>query len=210
MSSPPSLPISNPRSTAAAASLFATPALRTFIARLSDSFHCALAHRRPWFELADRSAFCPPDTISDTASRVRNNISYFCVNYLTLLTAVLALSLLLHPFSLLRLLSLLAAWIFLYLFRPSDQPVTIFGRLFSDRETLGVLILVTVVVIFLTSVGSLLLWATLVGLGIVCVHGAFRVPEDLFLDDQEPLGSGLFSFIGGAASSAAVVAAPSV
>ncbi|XP_028108091.1 PRA1 family protein B3-like [Camellia sinensis] len=210
MSSPPPLPISNPRPTAAAASSFATPALRAFIARLSDSLHRTLAHRRPWSELADRSAFYHPDTISDTASHICNNFSYFRVNYLTLLAAVLALSLLSYPFFLLTLLSLLAAWLFLYLFRPSDQPVTIFGRLFSDRETLGVLILVTVVVIFLTSIGSLLLWATLVGLGIVCVHGAFRVLEDLFLDDQEPLGSGLFSFIGGAASSVAVVAAPSV
>ncbi|KAL7228171.1 hypothetical protein ACSBR2_006981 [Camellia fascicularis] len=65
-------------------------------------------------------------------------------------------------------ISLLTAWLFLYLFRPSDQPVTIFGRSFSDHETLGLLILVTVIVIFLTSVGSLLLSATLVMVGIVC------------------------------------------
>lgn len=86
----------------------------------------------------------------------------------------------------------------------------ILGRTFSDRETLGILILVTVVVIFLTSVGSLLISATMIGLAIVCVHGAFRDPEDLFMDDQEALGSGLFSFIGGAASSAAAVAGPTM
>ncbi|KAL7247229.1 hypothetical protein ACSBR2_002197 [Camellia fascicularis] len=99
MSSPPPLSISNPRSTAATASSFATPALRAFIARLSDSLRRALAHRRPWSELADRSAFCRPDTISDAASRVCNNFSYFHVNYLTLLAIILALSLLSHPFS---------------------------------------------------------------------------------------------------------------
>ncbi|KAI8015435.1 PRA1 family protein B4 [Camellia lanceoleosa] len=209
MSSSLPLPISNPRSTTCCIMLHTTPP-RCVAHRLSDSLRCALAHCCPWSKLADRSAFYHPDTISDAASRVRNNFSYFRVNYLTLLAAILALSLLSHPFSLLTLLSLLAAWAFLYLFRPSDQPVTIFSRSFSDHETLGVLILVTVVVIFLTSVGSLLLWATLVRLGIVRVHGAFRVPEDLFLDDQKPLGSGLFSFIGGAASSAAVAAAPSV
>ena len=38
----------------------------------------------------------------------------------------------------------------------------------------------------------------MVGVGIVCVHGAFRDPEDLFMDDQDTAGStGLFSFIGG-------------
>ncbi|CAI0377995.1 unnamed protein product [Linum tenue] len=49
------------------------------------------------------------------------------------------------------------------------------------------------------------------GVAIVCVHGAFRVPEDLFLDEpQEPANVGLLSFLGGAASSAAAAAAPVV
>ncbi len=47
-------------------------------------------------------------------------------------------------------------------------------------------------------------------MGIVCVHGSFRDPEDLFLDDQESSGAGLFSFIGGAASSAAAAAGSTV
>jgi len=68
--------------------------------------------------------------------------------------------------------------------------------------------LLTVVVVFLTTVGSLLISALMVGFAIVCAHGAFKVPEDLFLDDQEPANSGLLSFLGGAASSAAAAAAP--
>lgn len=123
---------------------------------------------------------------------------------------MLALSLLSHPFSLLTLLTLLAAWLFLYFFRPSDQPLIIYGRTFSSRETLFGLVILTVVVIFLTSVGSLLISTILVGLGIVCAHGAFRVPEDLFLDDQDTGGSGLFSYVGAASSAAAAAAAPLV
>lgn len=114
------------------------------------------------------------------------------------------------PFSLLVLLSLLAAWLFLYLFRPSDQPLEIGGHTFSDREILGILVVSTIVVVFLTSVGSLLISAVLVALAVVCAHGAFRMPEDLFLDDQEPANSGFLSFLGGAASSAAAAAAPVV
>nr|POF06499.1 pra1 family protein b3 [Quercus suber] len=38
---------------------------------------------------------------------------------------------------------------------------------------------------------------------IVCAHGAFRVQEDLFLDDQEPANSGFISVLGCAASSSA-------
>lgn len=54
--------------------------------------------------------------------------------------------------------------------------------------------------------------ATLIGLGILSVHGAFRDPGDLFLDDQELPGPGLFPFINAAAASSSVVAAsvPSV
>ncbi|KAM0953794.1 putative prenylated rab acceptor P [Dioscorea sansibarensis] len=214
MASPPTLPISSPQSIAGQSSPpIATPAFRLFISRLSDSFRRSFANRRPWYELLDRSAFSRPESLSDAFSRIRKNLSYFRVNYTAIITAVLALSLLSHPFTLLLLLALLAAWTLLYLFRPSDQPLVILGRTFSDRETLGGLVLLTIFIVFLTSVGSLLISALLVGAGIVCAHGAFRMPEDLFLDDQEPGGgaaSGLLSFLGGAASSAAAAAGPSV
>ncbi|XP_010264530.1 PREDICTED: PRA1 family protein B4-like [Nelumbo nucifera] len=215
MSSPPraTFPISNPPTVPTAGQSqppIATPAFRAFISRLSETVRHGLSQRRPWSELVDRSAFSRPDSLTEAASRARKNFSYFRINYVTLITAVLALSLLSHPFSLLVLLCLLAAWLFLYLFRPSDPPLVLFGRTFSDRETLGILIVLTAVVVFLTSVGSLLISALMLGVAIVCAHGAFRVPEDLFLDDQEPATAGFLSFLGGAASSAAAAAAPVV
>lgn len=211
-SSAQSIPISNPQGGGATQSQppIATPAFRAFIGRLSSSIRHGFAQRRPWYELIDRSSMGRPESVTEAASRIRKNFSYFKVNYMTLLAAVLALSLLSHPFSLLVLLCLLGAWLFLYLFRPSDQPLVLLGRTFSDRETLGVLVVLTIIVVFLTSVGSLLISALLVGMAIVCVHGAFRHPEDLFLDDQEPANAGFLSFLGGAASSAAAAAAPAV
>lgn len=198
------LPISNSAVAAGSQPIStATPALRAFISRLTDSIRHAFSQRRPWLELIDRNSFSRPESLSEATSRVRKNYSYFRINYLTLLAVVLALSLISHPFSFLTLICLLAAWLFLYLFRPSDQPLVVFGRTFSSRETLGILVVVTVVVVFLTSVGSLLISAVLIGMSIVCVHGAFRVPEDLFLDDQEYSGPGLLNFLGGAATSAA-------
>ncbi|KAK9147846.1 hypothetical protein Scep_006603 [Stephania cephalantha] len=101
-------------------------------------------------------SFSRPASLSDAASRLRKNLSYFRTNYAAVLAAVLALSLLSHPLSLLLLLSLLAAWLFLYLFRPSDAPLVILGRAFYDRETLALLVLLTVFLVFLTNVGSLL------------------------------------------------------
>lgn len=55
------------------------------------------------------------------------------------------------------------------------------------------LIVCSIVVVFLTSVGSILISAVLAGVAIVCVHGAFRTPEDLFLDEQESGGATGFS-----------------
>ncbi|KAI0497248.1 hypothetical protein KFK09_020471 [Dendrobium nobile] len=212
--SPPILPVSTnlpsgtsplPSTAVGTGAPISTPAFRLFLSRLSSSIRRSLANRRPWYELYDRSAFSRPESLTDAAFRVRKNYSYFRVNYLAFLASVLVFSLLSHPFSLLVLLSLLSSWCFFYLFRPSDPPLVILGRTFSDRETLFALIIITFLAIFLTSVGSLLISAVMVGTAIICVHGAFRVPEDLFLDDQEPTASasGFLSFIGNAASSAA-------
>ncbi|TMW88887.1 PRA1 family protein B4 [Solanum lycopersicum] len=211
-SSPAILPITS-QSTAADTTqqIGPTPAFRSFINHISTTVQTGFANRRPWSELLDRSAFSKPESISDATLRIRKNYTYFRINYLSLLAVVLAFSLITNPFSLLTLSGLLAAWLFLYLFRPSDPPLVLFGRQFSERETLGLLIVSTVVVIFLTSVGAVLVSALMVGLGIVCTHAAFRAPEDLFLDDQESPATGFLSFLsGGAANAAAVAVAPAV
>ncbi|KAE8695476.1 PRA1 family protein B4 [Hibiscus syriacus] len=214
MASAGTIPMTSTQSTAGSGAQshppMSTPAFRTFLSRLTSSIRQGFSQRRPWYELIDRTAMARPDNLTDAYSRIRRNFSYFKVNYMTLLAVVLAFSLLSHPLSLLVLLGLLAAWLFLYLFRPSDQPLIIFGRAFSDRETLGALVVFTLFVVFLTSIGSLLISAILIGVAIVCLHGAFRIPEDLFLDDQEPGNSGFLSFLGNAATSAAVAAAPAI
>ncbi|WOL05567.1 PRA1 family protein B3-like [Canna indica] len=212
--SPSPLPIANPTAAGSgggggANAPVATPAFRLFLSRLSDSVRRSLSDRRPWTELADRSAFSRPDSLSDATSRLRKNLAYFRVNYAAIVAVVLAVSLVTNPFSLLVLLALLGAWCLLYLFRPSDSPLVLFGRTFSDRETLGSLVLLSILVVFLTSVGSIIISALVAGAALVAAHGAFRMPEDLFLDEQEPGGTtGLLSFLGGAASSAAAAAGP--
>ncbi|CAN7004365.1 unnamed protein product [Brassica rapa subsp. trilocularis] len=172
------------------------PAVRAFVNRFTETVRDGLSRSRPWSELLDRSAFAKPDSLSEAASRLRKNSSYFRANYVCIVSLILAFSLLAHPFSLVLLVCLAASWLFLYLFRPVDRPLILFGRSFSDLETLGGLILSTIAVIFFTSVGSVLISALLVGIATVCVHGAFRSPNDLFLDEQDPAAAGFLSFIG--------------
>ncbi|XP_073062986.1 PRA1 family protein B4-like [Primulina eburnea] len=202
-SSPAILPISNPQqsATTTADGQQSSLAVRVFFAGISETVRSGLANRRPWPELVERSAFSKPESVSEATLRIRKNFQYFRINYFTIITAVLAISLLTNPFSLIVLAGLLAGWMFLYLFRQaSDPPLVVLGRQFSDRETLFFLVVSTVVVIFLTSVGSVLVSALLVGVAIVCAHGALRVPEDLFLDEQEQStgASGFLSFFTGA------------
>ncbi|KAG5253439.1 hypothetical protein OIU76_020759 [Salix suchowensis] len=214
--SSPVLPITNPQPTTTTAAGSQPPlpphAFRAFLNNITESARNGFAQRRPFTELIDRSAFSKPESISEATTRIRKNYTYFRINYLTIISVILAFSLLSNPFSLLLLVGLLCSWLFLYLFRASDQPLVISGRTFSNRETLGILIVLSVFVVFLTNVGSVIISALLVGVGIVCAHGAFRAPEDLFLDDvQENASTGfLSSFLGGAASNVVASAAPIV
>ncbi|XP_010543179.1 PREDICTED: PRA1 family protein B5 [Tarenaya hassleriana] len=172
------------------------------VSRVAESIRSGLSRRRPWTELVDRSAFARPESLSDAANRFRKNYSYFRVNYACVVALTVAFSLFNHPFSLFVLLFIVASWMFLYLFRPSDQPLVLFGRTFSERETLGGLILTSIFLIFLTSVGSVLISAVMVGVAAVCVHGAFRVTDDLFLEEQDPAAMGFLSLLGAGATPA--------
>ncbi|CAI9779196.1 unnamed protein product [Fraxinus pennsylvanica] len=211
-SSPAVLPISNPQTTTDVTTITSTQqsAVRSLFSQISGTVRSGLSNSRPWPELVDRSAFSKPESISEATLRIRKNYAYFRINYISIVTVVLAISLLTNPLSLFLLAGLLAAWLFLYIFRSSsDPPLTILGRQFSDRETLLGLVASTVVVIFLTSVGSVLVSALMVGVAIVCLHGAFRAPEDLFLDEQEPQAGvpGFLSYFTGAAPAAPPVPA---
>ncbi|EPS63119.1 hypothetical protein M569_11668 [Genlisea aurea] len=200
-SSPPILPISV--STAAGDQpVPSESSVRSFISGIAETVRTGLSNRRPWGELLDRGAFSKPESLAEGGARIRKNYAYFRINYITVVAGVVAISLLTNPLSLIFLFGLLAAWLFLYIFRrPSDPPISLFGREYSDRETLIFLILSSIVVIFLTNVGSVVISALLVGVGLVCAHGAFRVPEDLFLDEAEPQTGvpGILSLLTGSA-----------
>ena len=197
---PPLLPVTNPAAGGGGGSApssgtvlsdapLAAPAFRLFVGRLADTARRSLADRRPWTELLDRSALSRPDSLSEATSRLRRNLGYFRVNYAAVVAVSLAASLLAHPFSLLALLGVLAAWCFLYAFRPSDQPVVLFGRTFTDRETLLRLVVASVLAFFL-STASLIISGLLDGGAIIPTHRACRMPEDLFLDDPSAASSG--------------------
>lgn len=169
-----------------------TPAVWALYAKAQDAFRLALSQKRPWAELADRSQFAKPESFSDATVRLRKNLSHFRINYSLAVVAVVALSLVLHPVYLFVLAVLLCGWIYLYLVR--TDALVAFGRTFSEREVLLGMSVFTMIVVFMTNVGSILISAVMIGAGFCAAHGAFRVPDDLFLDDQEVTG-GFLSFL---------------
>ncbi|CAK9319837.1 unnamed protein product [Citrullus colocynthis] len=199
---PAILPISNPQSQPQP-----QVPLSSFANHLLLSLRHAFSRRRPWPELLDRSAFSKPESLSEATLRIRKNYSYFRVNYFAIIALILAISLFSNPSSLFLLIALLSSWIFLYLFRPSDQPLVLFGRLFRDSEILIGLVVFTACVVFFTSVGSVLVSALTAGVAVVCAHGALRSPDDLFLDEQEVNSSGFLGIFAGATSSSSSAAA---
>ncbi|KAJ6311970.1 hypothetical protein OIU77_013675 [Salix suchowensis] len=86
--SSPTIPVSNPQTQ----SPVATPAFRAFLSRISTSTRQGFSQRRPWSELIDRNYLARPESLSEAATRIRKNLSYFKVNYITLLALILAFS----------------------------------------------------------------------------------------------------------------------
>ncbi|KAG2332520.1 hypothetical protein Bca52824_003700 [Brassica carinata] len=181
---PPHHPPSNPNNPNR------NPAFRAFINRISETVANGLSQRRPWAEL-DRSALSKPESISEAAVRIRKNYSY-SRSPTRRRDGDRRFSLVTHPL-LAFLLCLLASWLFLYLFRPSDQPVVILSYLLRSRDA-RVLDLVQHLRGFPHGC-----W--------ICSRFGCDGSGGSFLDEQEPAATGFLSFLGGAASSAAPVIA---
>uniref|UniRef100_A0A7N0RCB8 PRA1 family protein n=1 Tax=Kalanchoe fedtschenkoi TaxID=63787 RepID=A0A7N0RCB8_KALFE len=161
------------------------------VSRSFRSFTSSISRHRPWLEFIDFGAFDIPESISAALDRVKKNARYFFVNYAIAISICAALSLIGSPFSLIVVAVVCRLWSLLYFFR--EDPLLVFGRVVGDRLVLTGLIVVTVIVVWWLGVVSNLLWGTAIGIDASIVHGVFRNPQGLFLDEDEAFSDGLIS-----------------
>lgn len=156
--------------------------------------------RKPWSELLDRSSFARPDNLTEATSRIRKNLTYFRVNYMIVVLLTLALCIAFNPQSLAVLCVLTAVWGYVFVVRTA--PIVIAGRTISEREKLlGMTGMSFITLFFLTGVGAVLFSALCLGVTVIALHGAVRVPDDLFTDDAVEGGSIWSAITGGGAPS---------
>lgn len=127
-------------------------------------------------------------------NRIRKNLGYFQANYLAVLTGVVVLCMLWNPKAIVWLALLGSAWVYVFMVR--TEPVVIAGRTLNEREKFLAMAVISIVIVFgLTPVGSILMSGVVIGAVAIAAHAAFRVPDDLFLDDTD--SAGFMSFLGG-------------
>lgn len=164
--------------------------------RLKEYSMSVVKQQKPWTEVVDRNALSKPANLTEALGRIKKNTAYFRVNYLLVVLTTCAVTFVMNPSSLLVLATLLAAWVYLLFVR--TQPLVIGGRQLSEREkVLGMAAVSFITIFFLTSVGTVFFSSLSFSLAVILLHGAFREPDNLFIDDQESQQS-IFNILTGA------------
>ncbi|WOH00819.1 hypothetical protein DCAR_0520194 [Daucus carota subsp. sativus] len=167
----------------------------SFSAAISRSFQnlsTTYSRQRPWPEfLASASECSRPDSLAGATSRLRLNSKYFGINYAIVITLCGAFSLLGSPLYLLLIASVFFLWLLLW-FSREDQ-IVIGGHHISEQAVMIGLAVVSVAVLWFTGVFNTLLIGVSVGILIVAVHCMLRIPEGVFLDENDAVHSGLIN-----------------
>ena len=156
-----------------------------YITRADDHHNVrpGLATRRPWKQMLDLRSFNFPRKIATVITRIKANTVYFQTNYTIVVLFSVFLSLVSNPLSLLILLAIIGAWLFLYFLR--DEPLTVFDREIDHRVVLIAMSVLTLLILFLTDAKLNIAVAVVAGVAVVLSHAAVRKTEDMYQNEDE-------------------------
>ncbi|XP_028770163.1 PRA1 family protein F2-like [Neltuma alba] len=154
------------------------PSKRVLVSRAKERIQTGLGTRRPWNEMIQLDHFRFPSSLFQSLQRINTNTDLFRANYVIIILFILFLSLLWHPISLIILILMMAAWLFLYFLR--DDPLILFGYEIDERFVASFLLLATIGMLFLTNVTNNVIVGISVGLGFALVHAVMRDTEEGF------------------------------
>jgi len=154
-----------------------------FVSQAKERIQTGLGTTRPWKEMLQPSHFKLPSSFYASIQRINTNARHFRANYVIIILFVLFLSLLGHPFSLIILVIMMIAWLYLYFLR--DTPLVILRYEVDERLVVIFLLLITIGLLVLTSVTYNVIVGMCVALMLDLVHAVMRETEDLFTMDEE-------------------------
>lgn len=152
-----------------------------FASQAKERIQTGLGTTRPWKEMIQHLKL-PPSFIG-SIQRINTNAKHFRANYVIIILLVLFLSLLGHPISLIILVIMMIAWLFLYFLR--DIPLVILRYEIDERLVVISLLLITIGLLVLTNVTYNVIVGMCVAVALVLVHAIMRETEDLFTMDEE-------------------------
>ena len=165
-----------------------------FLISIKDRAKHIINQRKPWEEFCDYTSFKIPKAWPEALEKTNKNVHYFKVNYFLWMVCILAATMLWTPSSIVSLLVVLAAWLYVFIVR--TEPLVIGGKELNEREKVILLGCGTFVFVFyVTKTGAVLFTGLMVGLAGVLAHAAVKVPDEMFLYEEGNMG--FFSFLHG-------------
>ncbi|XP_047150410.1 PRA1 family protein F2-like [Vigna umbellata] len=154
-----------------------------FVSQAKERIQTGLGTIRPWKEMLQPSHLKLPSSFYGSIQRINTNARHFRANYVIIILLVLFLSLLGHPVSLIILIVMMIAWLYLYFLR--DTPLVILRFEIDERLVVIFLLLITIGLLVITSVTNNVVVGMSVALVLDLLHAVMRETEDLFTMDEE-------------------------
>jgi PRA1 family protein 1 len=154
-----------------------------YVTEAKERFQANIGVTRPWKEMIQFSHFKLPSSFYDTIQRINTNAKHFRANYVITMLLTIFLSLLEHPISLIILIVMMIAWLYLYFLRVT--PLVIFGYQIDERYVVISLLSITTGLLVLTDVTHNVEVGMCFALGVVLIHAVLRETEDLFTLDED-------------------------